>query len=47
MNIIGDYFGLEFKQGKKYHPNDIKLDIGRTSFEYMLRAKQIQKDFLS
>lgn len=46
MNSIGGYFGLELKQGEEYHSEAIKLNLGRTAFEYVLRAKRIQKVFL-
>jgi hypothetical protein len=46
MNEIGGYFELELNKGEEYHSNAKKLNLGRTAFEYVLRAKKIKKVFL-
>jgi hypothetical protein len=46
MKPIGGYFELELRKGKEYHSNAIRLNLGRTAFEYILRAKKIEKVFL-
>jgi hypothetical protein len=46
MNYIGGYFELELSKDKEYHSKAIKLNLGRTAFEYILRAKNIKKVFL-
>jgi hypothetical protein len=46
MKAIGGYFELELNHGKEYHHNAIKLNLGRTAFEYVLRAKNVKKIFL-
>lgn len=43
MNSIGGFFELELNRGEEYHPGAIKLNLGRASFEYLLRAKKIKK----
>ncbi|MBE0654532.1 MAG: hypothetical protein IH594_12080 [Bacteroidales bacterium] len=46
MKEIGGYFELELNAGYEYHPDAIKLNLGRTAFEYILRAKKVKKVFL-
>jgi hypothetical protein len=46
MNPIGGYFELELNHGKEYHHSAIKLNLARTAFEYVLRAKNVKKIFL-
>lgn len=46
MNEIGGYFELELNCGLEYHFNSIRLNLGRTSFEYVLGAKNVQKIYL-
>ena len=46
MKEIGGYFELELNAGYEYHPDAFKLNLGRTAFEYILRAKQVKKVFL-
>lgn len=46
MKPIGGFFELELKQGNEYHSGGIKLNLGRTAFEYILKARNIQKVFL-
>lgn len=46
MKEIGGYFELELSRGKEYHTNSIRLNLGRTAFEYILRANKVQKVFL-
>ena len=46
MNEIGGYFELELNQGNEYHSGAIKLNLGRTAFEYVLRAKKVQRVFI-
>lgn len=45
MKAIGGFFELELNRGEEYHPGAIKLNLGRASFEYLLRAKKIKKVF--
>jgi hypothetical protein len=46
MNSIGGFLELELNSGEEYHPRAIRLNLGRTAFEYLLRAKKIKKVFL-
>jgi hypothetical protein len=46
MRSIGGYFELELHQGKAYHRSAIKLNLGRSAFEYIIRAKRIKRIFL-
>lgn len=46
MNEIGGYMELELNQGIEYHDKALRLNLGRTSFEYILRAKEIGKIFI-
>jgi len=46
MREIGGYFELELNSGREYHSSAIRLNLGRTAFEYILRAKKVQKVFL-
>lgn len=46
MNPIGGYFELELNQGKEYHADAIKLNLGHTAFEYVLRAKNVKRVFI-
>jgi hypothetical protein len=46
MNAIGGYFELELRQGTEYHPQAIHLNLGRSGFEYILKAKSVKKIFL-
>lgn len=46
MNEIGGFFELELNQGKELHSSALKLNLGRTSFEYILRAKNVEKVYL-
>lgn len=43
---IGGYFELELSKDVEYHNNAIRLNSGRSAFEYILRAKQYAKVFL-
>lgn len=43
---IGGYFELALNKGKEYHENAIKLNLGRTAFEYILKAKSINRIFI-
>ena len=43
---IGGYFELELNRGKEYHAHAIRLNLGRTAFEYILKAKKIRKIFI-
>jgi hypothetical protein len=43
---IGGYFGLELRQGKEYHPEALKLNTGRNSFEFILRTNKVRKTYL-
>ena len=46
MKEIGGFFELELNRGEGYHPNAISLNLGRTSLEYVLRARRIRKLYL-
>ena len=46
MKPIGGYFELELNCGKEYHSKAIKLNLCRNAFEYILRAKKIEKLFV-
>lgn len=46
MKSIGGYFELELKKGEEFHAGAIKLNLARTAFEYVLRAKKIRNIFL-
>jgi len=46
MKEIGGYFELEMNRGGSYHSGAIELNLGRTSIEYILRAKKVKKIFL-
>ncbi|MDO5509780.1 MAG: hypothetical protein Q4F57_03700 [Weeksellaceae bacterium] len=46
MKAIGGYFELETKKGKEFHKNLIKLNSGRTAFEYILLANQYSRIYI-
>lgn len=46
MSAIGGYFELELRQGSHYHPDAIKLNTARNSFEYILRSRNCQKVYI-
>ena len=46
MSAIGGYFELELRQGSHYHPDAIKLNTARNSFEYILRSRNCQKLYI-
>jgi hypothetical protein len=46
MRKIGGFFELELNTGKEYHNKAIRLNLGRTSFEYILRVKKVSKIYL-
>lgn len=46
MKEIGGYLELELNHGEEYHPDALKLNMGRTSFEYVLRAKKVRSIFM-
>jgi len=43
MKVIGGYFELELNHGIEYHKGALGLNLARTSFEYILRAKKVTK----
>jgi hypothetical protein len=43
MKEIGGYFELELNRFKEFHNNAIRLNLGRTAFEYILTEKRITK----
>jgi hypothetical protein len=45
-DAIGGYFELELTRGKEYHVDALRLNLGRTAFEYILKAKKIRKIYL-
>lgn len=46
MKEIGGYFELELEFGQEYHSRAIKLNLGRTALEYILRSKKITKVYI-
>lgn len=46
MKEIGGYFELELNYHGEYHLDAIRLNLGRSAFEYILKAKRIKKVFL-
>lgn len=46
MNPIGGFFELELNSGIEYHSNAIKLNFSRSGFEYIIKAKNIQKVYM-
>lgn len=46
MKEIGGFFELELFNGKEYHERALKLNTGRNSLEYVLRANEYKKIFL-
>ncbi len=43
---IGGYFQLELNDGELYHENALKLNLGRSAFEYLLRISDCKKIYL-
>ena len=46
MKTIGGYFELELPKSHEYHQGAMRLNTGRNSFEYILRAKEYDKVYL-
>ena len=46
MLKIGGYFELELPKGKELHKNCVRLNSGRNSLEYILRANEYKKIFI-
>ena len=46
MREIGGYLELELPSLEEYHKDLVKLNSGRNSFEYLLKAKKVKKVFL-
>jgi len=46
MNEIGGYFELELRNGHEYHKDAIKVNLARKAFEYILKARGIQKVYI-
>ncbi len=46
MKPIGGYFELELRKGKPYHEGVICLNLGRSCFEYILRARGYKSIYL-
>ncbi len=46
MREIGGYIEFEHYHGKEYHEHAISLNSGRHCFEYLVRAKNIQKVYM-
>ena len=46
MNPIGGFFEIELNNGIEYHPDAIKLNLSRSGFEYVIKAKKISKVFM-
>ena len=47
MGAIGGYFSLELPLCGEYHKNAIMFNIGRNCLEYILRAREYNKVYLS
>ena len=45
-NEIGGFFELELTNNKEYHPKANRFNLGRTAFECVLLARNIEKVFL-
>ena len=43
MKAIGGFFELELNRGREYHYDALALNLGRTAFEYILKARKIRK----
>ena len=43
---IGGYLELELNKGEEYHKDAIRLNTGRSAFEYILRVKNSKKVYL-
>jgi len=43
---IGGYFELELNKGIEYHSEALGLNLGRSAFEYILRAKKVKKIYV-
>ena len=46
MKAVGGYFELELPASQEYHLGAVRLNTGRNSFEYILRAKEYEKVYL-
>lgn len=46
MNPIGGFFEIELNNGIEYHSDAIKLNLSRSGFEYVIKAKKISKVFM-
>lgn len=46
MEPIGGYFSLELPQYEEYHKDAIRLNTGRNSLEYILRARKYKKAYI-
>ncbi len=46
MKEIGGFFELELNKGIGYHSGALQLNLGRTSFEYVLKARQVRRVFI-
>lgn len=46
MKPIGGYFELELNSGKQYHAKALSLNLGRSAFEYLLRARKVKLVYL-
>lgn len=46
MKPIGGYFELELNQGQEYHTKALRLNLGRSAFEYILRARKAKLVYL-
>lgn len=46
MEPIGGYFSLELPQYEEYHKDAIRLNTGRNSLEYILRAREYKKVYI-
>lgn len=43
MKAIGGFFELELNRSRDYHHDALALNLGRTAFEYVLKARKIRK----
>lgn len=46
MAPIGGYFELELRKGGHYHPEAMRLNTARNSFEYVLRTRHYRKVYI-
>ncbi|MFW5848071.1 MAG: hypothetical protein ACOCVF_04075, partial [bacterium] len=46
MKEIGGFLSLELNEGKHFHLNSVKLNLGRSCLKYIIRVKNISKIYI-